>query len=214
MKRAAIYARASCPDESIRSQINNLRELGQRRCFEIVAYEDRGTGIRAKHPGLNALMADARRCCFEAVLVDSFDRLARSTKHFLQLMGDLDKLGIQFISSQEGVDTSIPMGRLFLKHIGFIKDLQAAQNRENIRVGIRRRKLDGLPLGRVPLAIDHQSLVRDRMNGMSLTKVAKKYGVSRASVVRFARLAQKSDAMPGKLSLAAQREVLAAACVA
>jgi DNA invertase Pin-like site-specific DNA recombinase len=214
VKRAAIYARGLCPDEPIRFEVSGLQEVAQRSGFETVVYEDRGTGIRAKHPGLDSLMADARRGCFEVVLIDSFDRLARSTKHFLQLMGEFDELGIQFISSQEGVDTSIPMGRLFLKHIGFIKDLQAAQNRENIRVGIRRRKLDGLPLGRVPLAIDHQSLVRDRLNGMSLTKVAKKYGVSRASVVRFVRLAQESNAVPGNLSLAAQREVPAAACVA
>ena len=46
-------------------------------------------------------------------------------------------------------------------------------------------------MGRAPLAIDRQSLIFDRMSGMSLTQVSKKYGVSRASVVRFAREALK-----------------------
>ena len=86
--------------------------------------------------------------------------------------------------------------------------------KENIRLGLRRRKLDGFRVGRVPLAIDHVALVHDRLSGMSLTQCSKKYGVSRSSVVRFVRLAQEANAVPGNLSLAAQREVLAAACVA
>jgi site-specific DNA recombinase len=189
VRRAAIYARVLCPYEPIQSQVSSLRELAQRRGFETVVYEDRGTGTK-KRPGFNALMTDARRGRFEVVLVDSFDRLGLSTKHFLQLMGEFDELGIQFISCQENVDTSVPMGRLFLTHINSIVKLEAALNREKIRTGLRRRKLEGLPLGRVPLAIDHAALVHDRLSGMSLTQCSKKYCVSQASVVRFVKLTQ------------------------
>ena len=48
MKKAAIYARMSCPDEPIRSQISALQEVAQRRGFETVVYEDRGTGTRTR----------------------------------------------------------------------------------------------------------------------------------------------------------------------
>jgi len=48
-------------------------------------------------------------------------------------------------------------------------------------------------MGRAPLAVDHQSLVRDRLSGMSLTQVSKTYSVSRASVVRFTREAVKRE---------------------
>ena len=214
MKRAAIYARGLCPDEPIRFQVSGLQEVAQRGAFETVVYEDRGTGIRAKHPGLDSLMADARRGRFEVVLIDRFDRLARSTKHFLQVMVELDELGIQFISCQENVDTSVPMGRVFLKHINSIVRLESALNREKIKAGLRRRKLEGLPLGRIPLAIVHVALVHDRLSGMSLTQCSKKYCVSRASVVRFVRLAQEPNAVPGKISLAAQHGAPAVACVA
>ena len=64
---------------------------------------------------------------------------------------------------------------------------------ERIRAGMRRRRLEGLPIGRAPLAVNHQALVRDRSK-MSLTAVAKKYSVSRASVVRFVREAMKREA--------------------
>jgi DNA invertase Pin-like site-specific DNA recombinase len=215
ISKAAIYARVSCSDEPIQSQVSDLRELAQRRGLETTVYEDRGTSTKGKHSGLDALIGGARRGRFEVVLVESFDRLGLSTKRFIQLMGELDELGVQFISCQENLDTSVPMGRMFLTHISSIVKLEAALNREKIRSGLRRRKLEGLPLGRVPLDIDRNALVHDRLSGMSLTQVAKRYGVSRASVVRFVRLAQNnSGATLGKLSLAAQREVPAAACVA
>jgi site-specific DNA recombinase len=192
MKKAAIYVRVPCPDES-QSQVSNLRELAQRRGFEIVAYEDHSTGTRRRF-GLDALMADARRGCFEAVLVKSFDQLARSTKHFLQLMGEFDELGIQFISCQENVDTSVPIGLVFLKHINSIVRLESALSREKIRAGLRRRNLEGFALGRPPLGIDRTALVHDRLSGMSLTQCSKTYRVSRASVVRLVKLAQRQCA--------------------
>ena len=58
---------------------------------------------------------------------------------------------------------------------------------------MRRRKLEGYVLGRAPLSVDHEALVSDRLAGMSLTKVAKKYGVSRSSVVRFTKEALKRE---------------------
>jgi DNA invertase Pin-like site-specific DNA recombinase len=59
--------------------------------------------------------------------------------------------------------------------------------RERVCAGIRRRKLEGLPVGRQPLNVDRESIVSARLRGGSLTEVAKRYGVSRASVVRWVR---------------------------
>lgn len=67
--------------------------------------------------------------------------------------------------------------------------------RERIKAGMRRRKLEGYSLGRAPLSVDHPALVRDRLSGMSLTQFAKKYSVSRASVVRFTREATMRQAL-------------------
>jgi hypothetical protein len=50
---------------------------------------------------------------------------------------------------------------------------------------VERARMEGQRLGRAPFKIDREARVRDRLAGMSLTSVAKKYGVSRASVVRF-----------------------------
>lgn len=193
MKKAVLYARVSTPDQHVETQLYDLRQLAAQRGFEVVGeYTDRGiSGKKARRPGLELLIADARRKKFSVMLVSAFDRVARSTKHFLQVLDELDGLGIEFVSRRENVDTSGPMGRLFLTLIGSIAELEADLIKERIRAGVRRRRLEGLPLGRTPLNIDHSGLVRDRLSGMSLTNVAKKYNVSRASVVRFCRLSQQ-----------------------
>jgi DNA invertase Pin-like site-specific DNA recombinase len=57
---------------------------------------------------------------------------------------------------------------------------------ERVRSGMRRVRLEGRRIGRAPLNIDHDALVRNRAE-MSLTSVARKYRISRASVVRYFR---------------------------
>jgi DNA invertase Pin-like site-specific DNA recombinase len=140
------------------------------------------------------MMKDARSRKFSVVLVAAFDRMARSTKHFLQVVDELNDLNIEFVSRRENVDTSGAMGRLFLTLIGSIGELEADLIKERIRAGMRRRKLEGFKLGRQPLDVNHAALVRDRLSGMSLTDTARKYAISRASVVRFVRESQKQFA--------------------
>jgi DNA invertase Pin-like site-specific DNA recombinase len=193
--KAAIYARASLPTQHISTQLYQLRELAAKRGFEVVGeYQDLGnSGTKARRPGLDALMADARRRKFSVVLVTGFDRIARSTRHFLQTLDELGSLGVEFISAKEDIDTTGPTGRLFLTLVGCIGRLEGELVRERIRQGMARRRLEGFRLGRAPLDVDHQALAHDRRSGMSLTAVGKKYGVSRASVVRFTREATKGE---------------------
>src|ERR1019366_3213856 len=189
MQRAAIYAWVSTSDQHVETQLYPLRELAARRGFAVVhEYTDIGvSGSKARRKGLDAMLADAHRRKFSIVLVAAFNRVARSVKHFLNVMDELNDLGIEFISARENIDTSGAMGRMFVTILGCIAELERSLIIERIRAGMHRRRLEGLPMGRAPLDIDHQSLVRDRLAGMSLTVVAKKYSVSRASVVRFTR---------------------------
>ncbi|MGO9516005.1 MAG: recombinase family protein [Candidatus Korobacteraceae bacterium] len=195
MKRAAIYARVSTPDQHLENQILDLRKLAAQRGFEVSReYCDRGiSGSKARRPGLDAMMADARRGEFSVILVAAFDRIARSTKEFLQIVDELHELGIEFISAREAIDTSGPMGRMFITMIGSIAELERSLIVERIKAGMRRAKLEGQRLGRTPLNIDRAAIVRDRLSGMSLTQVAKRYRVSRATVVRLVREAKQQE---------------------
>jgi DNA invertase Pin-like site-specific DNA recombinase len=187
MKRAALYVRVSTPDQHVESQLYDLRELAAQRGFEVVhEYEDRGVcGKKARRPGLDALMADARRKKFSVVLVAAFDRIARSTRNFLQVIDELDSMGIEFISQRENVDTSGPMGRLFVTIISAIAELERSLVVDRVKSGMRRAKLEGRQIGRARLDVNREQVVQDRRSGMSLTQVAKKHGISRASVCRL-----------------------------
>jgi len=187
MKKAAICARVSTADQHVESQLYDLRRLAEERGLEVVnIFADKGvSGTKARRPGLDALMAEARQRKFSVVLVSAFDRVARSTKHFLHVMDELDSLGIQFVSRRENIDTSGPMGRLFLTLISSIAELESDLIRERVRMGIYRARMEGKAIGRARLDIDRQQVVRDRRLGMSLTQVAKRHNISRASVCRL-----------------------------
>jgi DNA invertase Pin-like site-specific DNA recombinase len=186
-KTAAIYVRVSTPDQHVESQLYDLRELASQRGFEVVhEYEDRGVcGKKARRPGLDLLMADARRKRFSVVLVAAFDRIARSTRNFLQVIDELDSMGVEFISRRENVDTSGPMGRLFVTIISAIAELERSLVVDRVKSGMRRAKLEGRQIGRSRLDVDRGQVVIDRRSGLSLTQVAKRHNISRASVCRL-----------------------------
>ena len=138
-------------------------------------------------------MAHAQQRRFDAILVWKLDRFGRSLKHLVTAIAELEALGVTFVSLKDNWDLTTPSGRLMFQIVGAMAEFERSLIAERIRAGMRRRRLEGLPLGRAPLAVDHQSLVRGRLSGMSLTRVSKKYGVSRASVVRFAREAMKGE---------------------
>ena len=108
-------------------------------------------------------------------------------------MDEFDSLGVVFISRRANVDTSGPMGRLFLTLIGSIAELESDLIRESVLAGMRRAKLDGVRIGRAPMNIDRAAIVRDRIAGMSLTAVAKKWGVSRSLVCKLVNRSRGGD---------------------
>jgi hypothetical protein len=133
---------------------------------------------RSKVPSL----ADARRHKFDAVLVWAFDRMARSVRHFLEILDELNHLGIEFVSFRENIDTGGPLGRAMVVIVGAIAELEKNLIVERVRAGMRRARLEGRQIRRSPLKIDRARLVDDRRSGMSLSQVAKKHRVSRATV--------------------------------
>jgi DNA invertase Pin-like site-specific DNA recombinase len=79
MKRVVLYTRVSSSDQHTETQLCDLRPLANARGYEIVGeYTDTISGAKAKRPGLDKLMSDARRGRFDIVMVWAFDRMARS----------------------------------------------------------------------------------------------------------------------------------------
>jgi len=185
MKCAALYLRVSTLDQHHETQLYDLRQMAQQRGYQIVEeYTDRISGAKARRPGLDAMMWDARRGRFDVVLVWASDRIARSVKHFLDVLDELNRLNVEFISFREQIDTGGPLGRAVVVIIGAIAELERNLIIERVRAGMRRAKLEGRHIGRRPLVLDRNAILRDRQRGHSLSQLAKSHLVSRSTINR------------------------------
>lgn len=186
MKRCALYLRVSTVDQHPETQVHDLRQLAQQRSYQIVReYTDRITGTKTKRPALDELLHDARRGEFDVIVVWASDRLARSTRHFLELLDEFHRLGVEFVSFREQLDTGGPLGRAIVVIIGAIAELERNLIVERVRAGMRRARLEGRHIGRRPLVVDRAAVLSERAHGRSLTQIAQTFRISRASVSRI-----------------------------
>jgi DNA invertase Pin-like site-specific DNA recombinase len=193
MKRAALYMRVSTVDQHPETQLHDLRGLAGQRGFQIVnEYTDRISGTKVKRPGLNQLLADAHRGKFDVVMVWACDRIARSTRHFLEVLDELNHINVEFVSFREQIDTSGPLGRAIVVIIGCIAELERNLIVERVRAGMRRAKLEGRQIGRTPLQVDRVALLRDRESGKSIGDLVIAYQISKASVCRVIKDAKQA----------------------
>ena len=94
MTRAALYMRVSTLDQHPETQMHDFHEMTKQRDYRIVEeYTDMISSTKARRPGLDAMMRDARRDQFDVVLVWACDRIARSTKHFLEVLDEFNQIG-------------------------------------------------------------------------------------------------------------------------
>jgi DNA invertase Pin-like site-specific DNA recombinase len=185
VKRAALYSRVSTYDQNPQTQILDLRQMADQRGYEIVQeYSDKISGTKAKRPGLDQMMTDARRGRFDVVLVWASDRIARSVKHFLEVLDELNRIGVDYVSFRENIDTAGPLGRAIIVIVSAVAELERSLIVERVRAGMRRAKLEGRHIGRRPLDLDREAILRDHRLGQSLGKIAREQGISKATVHR------------------------------
>lgn len=143
--------RASTVDQHPENQLHELRHFATQRGFQIVEeYTDHGVaGTKARRPSLDRMLKDADGRHFDVVVVWACDRLARNTKHFLQVLDERNELGIQFLSQREAIDTDGPLGRAIVVIISAVGELERSLIVERVRAGMRRATLDGHRIGRV-----------------------------------------------------------------
>jgi len=165
-------------------QIRDLRSYCAARGFDLVGeYIDVGqSGAKDSRPELNKLMDDARKRQFDAIVVWRFDRFARSTKHLLLALEEFRSLGIQFISYQENIDTSSPLGQALFTIVSAVAQLERDLIREGVSAGIRNARANGKKLGRPKSAVDRERILELKAQGQSLRQIAAKLGVGYGTV--------------------------------
>ena len=202
----AIYARVSTKDQSCDLQVRDLRTYCAARKFTIFReYVDVGeSGAKNSRPKLDELMADARKRKLDAILVWRFDRFARSTKHLLIALEEFRSLGIQFISYQENIDTTSPLGQALFTIVSAVAQLERDLIRERVNAGIRHARACGKQLGRPRRVVDRDEIIRLQEEGASLREIAKKLGIGYGTV--RLRLSQRGKLEPKTSERPARRE--------
>lgn len=142
------YVRASAMDQNTIRQEILMEQLGVEK-----VYLDKASGKRgADRPQLDKMMGYVREG--DTVVVESFSRFARSTRDLLDLVEQLEKKGVEFISQKESIDTTTPQGKFMLTVFGALAELEREQILQRQREGIAAAKAEGKYKGRKPVQID------------------------------------------------------------
>ncbi len=182
--RVALYARVSTTDQSTDSQLLDLRRYVRERGWDIFnEFVDEGiSGTKDSRPALNELMNDAKKRRFDVVLVWRFDRFARSTKHLILALEEFKNLGIDFVSYQENIDTSSPLGSAIFTIISAVAQLERDIIAERVKAGLRRAKENGRTLGRPKAEVSKWEIYRLHSHGLSLRQIATQLDISKSTV--------------------------------
>jgi DNA invertase Pin-like site-specific DNA recombinase len=212
--RAALYVRVSTHNrtrgregagdlvftQNPEVQERPLRGLAEQRGWEVVrVYSDRMSGAKEDRPGLRALMQDARRGLFDVVVVWRFDRFARSIEQLVSALAEFRRLGVDFVSAQEALDTGTPMGKAMFTIIGAMAELERNVIRERIVAGLAHARTAGTksgePIGRPRAVFNRARAAEMRIAGASWRAIAAELGVGVGTARRAVAGVEAATAM-------------------
>lgn len=148
--RAGLYLRVSTLDQTTLNQELELKKYCDNNQIEIYkVYKDEGvSGSKTSRPQLDLMLQDMRQGFFDAVIVWKFDRLGRSTQHLLQVLEELKNKNVRLIATSQNIDTSNYLGEFFFTIIAAFGKMEREMITERIKLGLKRRKAQGKPIGR------------------------------------------------------------------
>jgi len=173
------YARVSTDDQNLDLQQQALAAAG---CTEI--FTDQVSGTASRRLGLESALT---RCeAGDVLVVWRLDRLGRSLSHLIEVIQQLGKREVGFVSLSENIDTTTAGGRLVFHLMGAIAEFERALIVERTRAGVEAAKKRGKHLGR-PIALNNAQVRHARAlieGGESPGSVAGSLGVSRSTLYR------------------------------
>ena len=175
------YARVSTDGQALGPQVEQLRAAGATKL-----YRETVSGAKRDRAHLAKLLKDVEPG--DVVLVTRLDRLARSTRDLLNVLGALAEKGALFRSlSDPWADTTTPHGRLMLTVLAGLAEFERELIRARTGEGRERAKKEGRKMGRPHKLTPHQQQEarRRRDQGESLSSIARSYNVHHATIGRL-----------------------------
>ena len=184
------YARVSTEDQELRLQVDALEKVG---CWNI--YKEHRSATRGKRPELDLAIMDLRPG--DVFVVWKLDRLARNMRQLYAIVDRIHAAGASFKSLTEGVDFTSPAGELMFSMLGAFAQFEAAMTAKRTAAGIAALKARGFSYGPKQMlspARAAQLVKMAKRPGANKSEIARKFGMTRASVVNYikrAKLARK-----------------------
>ena len=174
------YARGSTAEQSLALQLDALRPAGCERIFT-----EKASAGPSPRLGLSEARSHLRPG--DVLVVWQLDRLGRSVKGLVDLVGALAEEGVQCQSLTDGIDTTPPHGRCFFHLMASLAQRDRALMGERTKAGLEAARKRGRVVGRkrrmTPSKIaSAQQLLR---GGMPPREVAHKLGVSIPTLYRW-----------------------------
>lgn len=178
MSEVVGYARTSTADQlaGIDGQIRELKKAGATKL-----YKEQVSSI-GKRKELDAAMDFLR--VGDTFMVTKLDRLARSTRHLMEIVDHLQEREVTLRILDMGLDTSTPSGELILTVMGAIAQFERSIMLERQREGIAKAKSEGKYKGR-PKNIDAENVRVMKESGATIKEIMAEHKISRASVYRL-----------------------------
>jgi DNA invertase Pin-like site-specific DNA recombinase len=186
--RVAVYARVSKSSQCTANQEFELERVASARGWTITAkYGDQGiSGVKGRRdrPGLDALLKSAIRREFDLIAVWSLDRLGRSLQNLVEIVNELQAIGVDLYVHQQAIDTSTPAGKLSFSVFGALAEYERELIRERVRAGIDRAKRNGVKLGRPSNLNDtvRAAIIALRGKDVSIRQIASQLRVGTGTV--------------------------------
>jgi len=174
------YARVSTQDQNLGLQVEALTKAGCRKVFE-----DKISGSRAERPGLAKALEMLRED--DTLVVWKLDRLGRSVKNLVDLVGELHQRGVQFKSLTDSIDTGTPSGRFFFHVMASLAEMERELAVERTRAGLEVARQLGRKGGRKRQMTESKIVSAKKLlaNGVPPRDVAKNLGVSVPTLYRW-----------------------------
>lgn len=177
------YARVSTVGQSLDTQLQALAE-----CSTI--FQEKVSGAKDDRPQLAQLLNFVREG--DVVLVTKLDRLARNTRHLLEISEYLQSKRVALRILNLGINTSTPTGKLMLTMIGAIATFERELMLERQAEGIELAKQRGVYKGRKPTAMAKGNEVLALLaRGLTKAETARQAGISVSSVQRILKTTDK-----------------------
>ena len=174
------YARVSTQDQNLDLQVDALIKAGCQKIFD-----DKISGSHSERAGLAKALEMLRDG--DTLVVWKLDRLGRSVKNLVDLVGELQNQGIQFKSLTDAIDTSTPSGRFFFHVMASLAEMERELTVERTRPGLEVARQLGRKGGRSRKMTDSkiESAKKLLANGVPPRDVAKNLGVSVPTLYRW-----------------------------